>query len=168
MEIFLKSGERACLKLLSGDKELVVYGDVLEPSDKRPAVREDVVKQLKKLGGTAFSSDEGSIVTDIQGSPFVPVRLLNDLRRNALEELESMLLSGYKRNHEYMKVQAPITAGVLEADASQEMPGYRRLPMRRKMPGYRKIPLHSVMQPVRRYWRSAGITRRGSMTSLCR
>ena len=125
MEIFLKSGERACLKLLSGDKELVVYGDVLEPSDKRPAVREDVVKQLKKLGGTAFSSDEGSIVTDIQGSPFVPVRLLNDLRRNALEELESMLLSGYKRNHEYMKVQAPITAGVLEADASQENAAYK-------------------------------------------
>lgn len=119
MEIFLKSGERACLKLLSGDKELVVYGDVLEPSNKRPAVREDVVKQLKKLGGTAFSSDEGSIVTDIQGSPFVPVRLLNDLRRNALEELESMLLSGYKRNHEYMKVQASMTAGVLEADAAQ-------------------------------------------------
>ncbi len=119
MEIFLKSGERACLKLLSGDKELVVYGDVLEPSDKRPAVREDVVKQLKKLGGTVFTSDEGSIVTDIQGSPFVPVRLLNDLRRNALEELESMLLSGYKRNHEYMKVQASMTAGVLEADAAQ-------------------------------------------------
>ena len=119
VEIFLKSGERACLKLLSGDKELVVYGDVLEPSDKRPAVREDVVKQLKKLGGTAFSSDEGSIVTEIQGSPFVPVRLLNDLRRNALEELESMLLSGYKRNHEYMKVQASMTAGVLEADAAQ-------------------------------------------------
>lgn len=125
MEIFLKSGERACLKLLSGDKELVVYGDVLEPSDKRPAVREDVVKQLKKLGGTAFSSDEGSIVTEIQGSPFVPVRLLNDLRRNALEELESMLLSGYKRNHEYMKVQASMTAGVLEADAAQENAAYK-------------------------------------------
>lgn len=127
MEIFLKSGERACLKLLSGDKELVVYGDVLEPSDKRPAVREDVVKQLKKLGGTAFSSDEGSIVTDIQGSPFVPVRLLNDLRRNALEELESMLLSGYKRNHEYMKVQASMTAGVLEADAAQGNAGIQEI-----------------------------------------
>ena len=127
MEIFLKSGERACLKLLSGDKELVVYGDVLEPSDKRPAVREDVVKQLKKLGGKAFSSDEGSIVTDIQGSPFVPVRLLNDLRRNALEELESMLLSGYKRNHEYMKVQASMTAGVLEADAAQENAGVQEI-----------------------------------------
>ncbi len=127
MEIFLKSGERAFLKLLSGDKELVVYGDVLEPSDKRPAVREDVVKQLKKLGGTAFSSDEGSIVTDIQGSPFVPVRLLNDLRRNALEELESMLLSGYERNHEYMKVQASMTAGVLEADAAQENVGIQEI-----------------------------------------
>ena len=127
VEIFLKSGERACLKLLSGDKELVVYGDVLEPSDKRPAVREDVVKQLKKLGGTAFSSDEGSIVTEIQGSPFVPVRLLNDLRRNALEELESMLLSGYKRNHEYMKVQASMTAGVLEADAAQENAGVQEI-----------------------------------------
>ena len=139
MEIFLKSGERACLKLLSGDKELVVYGDVLEPSDKRPAVREDVVKQLKKLGGTAFSSDEGSIVTDIQGSPFVPVRLLNDLRRNALEELESMLLSGYKRNHEYMKVQAPITAGVLEADASQENAGVQKIADAQENAGIQEI-----------------------------
>ena len=139
MEIFLKSGERACLKLLSGDKELVVYGDVLEPSDKRPAVREDVVKQLKKLGGTVFSSDEGNIVTDIQGSPFVPVRLLNDLRRNALEELESMLLSGYKRNHEYMKVQAPITAGVLEADASQENAGVQKIADAQENAGVQKI-----------------------------
>ena len=139
MEIFLKSGERACLKLLSGDKELVVYGDVLEPSDKRPAVREDVVKQLKKLGGTVFSSDEGSIVTDIQGSPFVPVRLLNDLRRNALEELESMLLSGYKRNHEYMKVQAPITAGVLEADASQENAGIQEIADAQENAGVQEI-----------------------------
>ena len=114
MEIFLKAGERACLKLVSGDNEIVVYGDVLEPSDKRPAVREDVIKQLKKLGGTVFSSDEGSIVTDIQGSPFVPVKLLNDLRRNALEELENTLLSKYKRNYEYANVQNPITAGALE------------------------------------------------------
>ena len=139
MEIFLKSGERACLKLLSGDKELVVYGDVLEPSDKRPAVREDVVKQLKKLGGTVFSSDEGSIVTDIQGSPFVPVRLLNDLRRNALEELESMLLSGYKRNHEYMKVQALMTAGVLEADAAQENAGVQEIADAQEKAGIQEI-----------------------------
>lgn len=118
MEIFLKAGERARLKLLSGENEIVVYGDVLEPSDKRPAVREDVVKQLKKLGGTVFSSDEGSIVTDIQGSPFVPVKLLNDLRRNALEELENTLLSKYKRNYESMNMYEQAAAGAQEtADA---------------------------------------------------
>ena len=55
-----------------------------------------------------------------------------------------MLLSGYKRNHEYMKVQASMTAGVLEADAAQENAAYK-----------------------------AGLTERrdprwGSMTSLCR
>ncbi len=118
MEIFLKAGERARLKLLYGENEIVVYGDVLEPSDKRPAVREDVVKQLKKLGGTVFSSDEGSIVTDIQGSPFVPVKLLNDLRRNALEELENTLLSKYKRNYESMNMYEQAAAGAQEtADA---------------------------------------------------
>ena len=36
-----------------------------------------------------------------------------------------MLLSGYKRNHEYMKVQASMTAGVLEADAAQENAAYK-------------------------------------------
>lgn len=119
MEIFLKAGERARLKLLSGENEIVVYGDVLEPSDKRPAVREDVVKQLKKLGGTVFSSDEGSIVTDIQGSPFVPVKLLNDLRRNALEELENKLLSKYKRNCESMNVYEKAAAGAQGTDDVQ-------------------------------------------------
>ncbi len=123
MEIFLKAGDRARLKLLSGENEIVVYGDVLEPSDKRPAVRDDVVKQLKKLGGTVFSSDEVSIVTDIQGSPFVPVRLLNDLRRNALEELENTLLSKYKRNYECTNVQNPITAVVQGTDDAQETAG---------------------------------------------
>ena len=93
MSISLRAGERARLKVTMGEHEADVYGDVLEVSQKRPALREDVVKQLRKLGTTVFACEEQDIGTQIDGSPFVPVKLLNDLRREALSELEERLLS---------------------------------------------------------------------------
>ena len=93
MSISLRAGERARLKVTMGEREADVYGDVLEVSQKRPALREDVVKQLRKLGTTVFVCGEQDIETQIEGSPFVPVKLLNDLRRDALSELEERLLS---------------------------------------------------------------------------
>ncbi len=98
MRAFLKEGERSCLAVQLNGMESVVYGDVLEKSEKHPAARADVVKQLRKLGGTAFSCDEADISTDIEGNPFVPVKLLNDLRRNALADIENKILEKYKRN----------------------------------------------------------------------
>lgn len=98
MSAYLKAGEKSCLKMQLNDKESVAYGDVLEMSQKHPATREEAVKQLKKLGGTVFSCAETDIVTKIEGNPFVPVKLLNDLRRNVLTSLENEILSEYRRN----------------------------------------------------------------------
>lgn len=98
MNICLKEGERAFLKVQSDDKATVVYGDILEKSEKHPATRADVIKQLKKLGGTAFMCDDADITVEIDGAPFVPVKLLNDLRRSALADIENEILSEGRRN----------------------------------------------------------------------
>ena len=103
MSAYLKPGEKAaltvCLKHGSGaetadNHEVTVYSDILETSDKHPAVRADVLKQLKKLGTTVFSCDDEDISTIIGDNTFVPLKLLNDMRRNALTELENRIIDG--------------------------------------------------------------------------
>ena len=103
MSIYLAPGEQARLTVSLKknydeenveNKEVTVYSEVIEASDKHPASRADVLKQLKKLGTTIFSCEDDDIITDIQRNPFVPVKLLNDLRRNALEKLEGMMVGG--------------------------------------------------------------------------
>lgn len=110
MNAYLRTGEQARLTVgilqagtdNNGCKEVTVYGDVLESSDKHPATRADVLKQLKKLGTTVFTCEDKDIVTDISDNPFVPVKLLNDLRRNALEKLEGMITAAEKNTERGM------------------------------------------------------------------
>lgn len=49
--------------------------------------------QLGRLGGTPY--ELGELTVDLQGSPFAPVSLLNQLRRDAVEQLQAEQLRGY-------------------------------------------------------------------------
>ena len=85
----LKKGQAASLQLMF--KDFVVYceGDLVDIAQKRPVVREDVEKQLKKTGNTdfVFSALEIEMDEDI----FIPLKSLNELRRQAFEELEKLI-----------------------------------------------------------------------------
>ena len=85
----LKKGQAASLQLMF--KDFVVYceGDLVDIAQKRPVVKEDVEKQLKKTGNTdfVFSSLEIEMDEDI----FIPLKSLNELRRQAFEELEKLI-----------------------------------------------------------------------------
>jgi putative protease len=62
--------------------------DVLGPSRKHPATMESLREQLGRLGNTAYELAELEAV--IEGDPFVPSSLLNDLRRQAVSQLEAL------------------------------------------------------------------------------
>ncbi len=84
-------GESPVIELKIEDKEVTVIGEEpLGTAMKSPASREDIEKQLAKMGGTAFYMKECNV--DIEGNPFVPVKEVNALRRTALEKLEEELL----------------------------------------------------------------------------
>ncbi len=104
MSAYIKTGERAALtvslKNSSDDVSWTAYGDVLEASENHPATKEDVIKQLKKLGATRYCCDESDIKVELSGQPFVPVKLLNELRRSALMLLEEGILSHSTRSAE--------------------------------------------------------------------
>lgn len=84
--IFLKAGEPVRLQLESQNAEVCVQGEVVQEAQKQPLQEETVRKQIEKCGGTSFYMEK--LQVEIVGSVFLPVKALNELRRNALEQLE--------------------------------------------------------------------------------
>ena len=58
----------------------------LGKAEKRGITVESLREQFGRLGGTAY--ELGSVALDVQGTPFAPVSLLNQMRREAVEKLE--------------------------------------------------------------------------------
>lgn len=75
--------------------EVKVFGVKAEPAMKRAMKAEDFEKQMRKTGKTPFVFDELEIT--VQGDVFVPNSAINELRRNALEELERKYVEGFRR-----------------------------------------------------------------------
>ncbi len=69
---------------------VTVNGPVVDAAQKAPATEEMVSKQLSKFGNTHFKLQQ--IEISIQGEAFLPNGVLNTLRRDALEKLESAII----------------------------------------------------------------------------
>ena len=72
-------------------------GTVAQPAQKRPLAKDDVVKQLKKTGGSFYGADDISV--ELDGDSFVPVSALNELRRETLDALTEKLQDRQKRTY---------------------------------------------------------------------
>ena len=79
------------------DISITVEGDVLSESQNRPAVKEEIISRLCKLGNTYFYCDEASVNVDMDSNVFVPIKALNEARRQACELLNDKLVSEHKR-----------------------------------------------------------------------
>ena len=82
---YVKIGEPIMLTVSFKDKSVTVTGPEAEKSLKTATTAESINKQLCKLGDTPFVFDELTIDSDTD--VFVPVSVINDLRRRAAEEL---------------------------------------------------------------------------------
>ncbi len=69
---------------------VTVEGQVVEAASKHPVEEESIRKQMLKTGSTNFSFSSILIAMDIQ--IFIPLKAINEIRRNALEQLEAKLL----------------------------------------------------------------------------
>lgn len=74
-------------KLIITDQkhEIVVFGNNIEQAKSRPVIKEDIEKQLTKLGGTPFKIN--SINIEIDNNIFINLKELNELRREATKIL---------------------------------------------------------------------------------
>lgn len=89
------AGETAKLNVVSDFASITVTGDIVQ-APRKPITADTVNRykeQLSKLGGTAFYAKD--INTHITG--FIPVSAVNEMRRNAVKELEMHLTQKRKR-----------------------------------------------------------------------
>ena len=83
-------GEPIQLIADTGRYKVSVKGAPAEAAAKKPMSAEQFAEKLCKTGGTLFSASECLVDTD--DLSFVPVSLLNELRRNALEKLQKKMM----------------------------------------------------------------------------
>lgn len=96
--LYLAVGEPAQLTVYNELESATVYGDVVQSAQNRPISREDAAKQIEKTGNSIFDFD--SLDITIEGNVFMPVKKLNELRRDALDTLQVNLLTSYMRKKE--------------------------------------------------------------------
>ena len=74
------------IEIFDGENRVVVSGDKPQKAQNKSATKEDVIKNLTKLGNTPYYADLVEI--DLDDGLFVPASLLNELRREAVSKLD--------------------------------------------------------------------------------
>lgn len=75
-----------------------ISDDIVSTALKQPLSEEKVLGQINRFGDTEFEPD--TIKAVINGSTFVPVKQLNELRRNAVNSFEQKLIGRFRRKYE--------------------------------------------------------------------
>lgn len=107
-------GEKVSLSASSEGKPVFCESEAIpEKALNKPLTKEGLSERIAKCGGTQFYADK--IEIDLDDGLIVPASVINELRRKALEELESKL-AGVKANN-FTDVDVPSTLKALQNKA---------------------------------------------------
>ena len=97
-------GDKASLILSDGINQVCVYGNNIESSMNRPVDKDTIYEKLNKLGDTVYKFSELDI--DIDDNIFIPIKELNELRRDAVNKLNEYRLYKieFKKDNYYIDV----------------------------------------------------------------
>ena len=83
-------GDKSKLTISDGINDVCVYGNIVDKSMNRPIDKKMIIDKLNKLGETVYKFDELEI--EIDDNIFIPIKEINELRRNAINELNNLRL----------------------------------------------------------------------------
>ena len=90
-----KLGEKLSITVNDGINEVSMDSEyVVDKSLNRPTTKEDIEKQLLKTGNTIYNIKSLDIVND--DNIFIPLKSINDLRRDVLDKLDKVRVSCVK------------------------------------------------------------------------
>ena len=106
--LILYPGSAAILDVSWGDVHGTAALGEVQYAQNQPLTRERVGIQMEKLGNTPYEWE--SLEIQMDDSVFVPMKLLNELRRQALAALEEEILQKYRRQEPALASLAPSSA----------------------------------------------------------
>jgi putative protease len=144
-----KAGQPLTLTAAAETDAVTVSGDVPEKALRRAAGEEDIVRALRKTGGTVFCTEE--IAVELEDGLSIPARSLNALRREALEQLtqKRMQLPALREQQlperEKPAKQRPFLGYTVQARTMEQIPaGMEQLPLRTIYLPAKEIAAHSA------------------------
>lgn len=115
------------LDLATGLSVTVMSEGLLEEALKRPLTEEYLLEQWGRLGGTIFQLEQ--LTMELQGNVIVPVKELNRMRREAVDQLLTLRQSPvqYRKNRLEPRVETPVgTADKARSGLGQRAHGQNR------------------------------------------
>lgn len=97
--------KRMKLYVSDGDNEVLVFGDIVDKSVNRPVDRETIYDKICKLGDTVYQFDKLDI--DIDDNIFIPIKDINELRRQAIKKLNEKRLYKNQFNESNYYIDVP-------------------------------------------------------------
>ena len=94
-KLSLIPGEPAKLEVSLKDYRTIAVRGEVQQALNQPMDPDRIRKQMDKLGDTPYQWEHLEIET--KGNVFVPVKVLNELRRDAVHELQETILTKYRR-----------------------------------------------------------------------
>lgn len=89
-------GEPATLKLSFMNKSVTAYSEnITEISDNKPVNKDDIRRKLTMTGNTDYSFSK--LDMNVSENAFIPVSLVKNLRRKAIEMLQEKIISASRR-----------------------------------------------------------------------
>ncbi len=90
-----KNGEPFSITLCYADKAVTVTGDIVQKAQNQPVTEAKISEAIGKISDTKyyFTRLSGEVSSDV----FLPMGVVKNLRRNALEALEEKILEEYRR-----------------------------------------------------------------------
>lgn len=85
-----QTGKQATVTLVLEELAVTATGNEVQQASRQPISRENIIKQLGKLGDSIFVADTMEIT--VSDDAFYPLGAINELRRHAVELLENELL----------------------------------------------------------------------------
>ncbi len=101
----LHYGKPASLVLLQGEYQAMAEIEGIQKAEKHPLTLERVQAQMNKTGNSAFFFE--SLEIDMDSDLFLPMQILNELRREAMEQLEQNIAASFSRQAPEMQSSLP-------------------------------------------------------------
>jgi putative protease len=98
-------------------KAEVTSEELIDMAQKVATSKEDIIKQLKKLGNTDFELDKCEITID---NSFVPSSLVNKLRREAVDLLEIEIYNANLNKQTLIENESVKSNGLFDSDKNSE------------------------------------------------